>query len=169
MARRVVGWIVPLFGIGLALYALADSTATSAPDSAKATPDSAAATPDSATAPPNSAASKPDAAHAKPDSAAVKRRSPGNPVLGKKIFAVKCVACHRADGSGGIKVTVTPTPDWRNAKRMADPRYDDAYLRDCITNGKPKSGMVAWSKQGVKAGDIENLIAYIRTFSAPKK
>ena len=93
----------------------------------------------------------------------------GNPALGKKIFSVKCVPCHKADGSGGVKLTGNPTPNWRDAKRMADPKHDDAYLRDCITNGKPKSGMPTWSKQGVKPADIENLIAYIRTFSAGKK
>ena len=147
MARRVVGWIVPLLGIGLVLHALADSTDAMKPDSLLA---------------------KPDSALAKPDSVAAKRTSRGNAVLGKKTYTVKCVACHRADGSGGIKVTVTPTPDWRDAKRMADPKYGDDYLRDCIANGKPKSGMVAWSRQGVKPADIENLIAYIRTFSAPK-
>jgi mono/diheme cytochrome c family protein len=93
---------------------------------------------------------------------------PGNPADGKKIFSVKCVPCHKADGSGGVKLTGNPTPDWRDAKRMADPKHNDAYLRDCITNGKMKSGMVAWSKQGVKPQDIENLIAYIHTFAKKK-
>jgi mono/diheme cytochrome c family protein len=95
--------------------------------------------------------------------------SKGDPAAGKKIFAVKCVACHKADGSGGVKLTGNPTPNWRDAKRMADSTHSDDYLRDCITNGKIKSGMVAWSKAGVKPAEIENLIAYIRTFSAPKK
>ncbi len=147
MTRRALGWFVTVLGIGFAMYAIADSTGVASPDSTVVRPDSAIA---------------------RPDSVAAKRVSRGNAVLGKKIFVVKCVACHRADGSGGIKVTVTPTPDWRDAKRMSDPRYGDDYLRDCITNGKPKSGMVAWSRQGVKPGDIENLIAYIRTFRAPK-
>ena len=91
--------------------------------------------------------------------------SKGDPALGKKIYASKCVPCHKADGSGGIKLTGNPTPNWRDAKRMADPQYSDDYLRDCITNGKPKSGMIAWSKSGVKPAEIENLIAYIRTFA----
>jgi mono/diheme cytochrome c family protein len=95
-------------------------------------------------------------------------RPAGDPAKGKKIFTSKCVACHKADGSGGVKVTTVATPDWRDAKRMSDPKYDDAYLRDCITNGRPKSGMVPWSKQGMKAADVEHLIAYIRTFSAAK-
>lgn len=91
--------------------------------------------------------------------------SKGDPAQGKKVYASKCVQCHKADGSGGIKLTGNPTPNWRDAKRMADPQYSDDYLRDCITNGKPKSGMVAWSKSGVKPAEIENLIAYIRTFA----
>ena len=147
MTLRAVGGMVMLLGIGFALHAIADSTGVATPDSAVV---------------------RPDSAMVRPDSLVAKRVSRGNAVLGKKIFVVKCVACHRADGSGGIKVTVTPTPDWRDAKRMSDPRHGDDYLRDCITNGRPKSGMVAWSRQGVKPADIENLIAYIRTFSAPK-
>lgn len=86
---------------------------------------------------------------------------------GKKLFVAKgCLACHQADGRGGIKLTGNPTPDWRDPKRMADTTHNDAYLRDCITNGKPKSGMVAWKKQ-LKPEQIEDLIAYIRTFSLP--
>lgn len=91
--------------------------------------------------------------------------STGNAAAGKKIYASKCVACHKVDGSGGVKLTGNPTPSWRDAKRMADPKISDDYLRDCIANGKIKSGMVAWSKQGVKPAEIENLIAYIRTFA----
>ncbi len=92
--------------------------------------------------------------------------SRGNPADGKRIFVAKCVPCHKADGSGGIKLTGNPTPNWRDAKRMADPKHNDAYLRDCLTNGKVKSGMVAWGKTGqLKPTDIESLIAYIHTFA----
>jgi len=92
--------------------------------------------------------------------------SKGNAAEGKKIFVVKCVVCHKADGSGGVKLTGNATPNWRDAKRMMDPRHGDDYLRDCITNGKVKSGMVAWGKTGqLKPPEIDNLIAYIRTFS----
>ena len=93
----------------------------------------------------------------------------GDPAKGKKIFAVKCVACHRPDGSGGIKVTGPPTPDFRDAALMAQPAHNDSAKRECITNGRIKSGMVAWSKQGMKPADVEHLIAYIRTFSTPKE
>lgn len=94
----------------------------------------------------------------------------GDPAAGKKIFVVKCVVCHKPDGKGGVKLTGNPTPNWTDPKTWADPkRKTDDYFRDCITNGKPTSGMVAWGKTGqVKPADIENLITYIHTF-APKK
>ena len=92
--------------------------------------------------------------------------SKGNPALGKAVFTKNCVVCHKADGSGGMKLTGNPTPNWKDAKTWADPkRANDDYFRDCITNGKIKSGMVAWGKSGqLKPADIENVIAYIKTF-----
>lgn len=95
--------------------------------------------------------------------------SKGNPALGKAIFSVKCIACHKPDGTGGIKLTGNPTPNWKDPKVWADPKRNDDYLRDCITNGKVKSGMVAWGKTGqIKPADIENLIAYINTLAKKK-
>lgn len=95
----------------------------------------------------------------------------GNAAAGKAIFAVKCIVCHKADGSGGIKLTGNPTPNWKDPKVWGDPkRATDDYFRDCITNGKAPSGMVAWGKTGqVKPPDIENLIAYIHTLGGPMK
>lgn len=91
----------------------------------------------------------------------------GDAAAGKKIYTTKCVACHKADGSGGVKLTGNPTPSWKDAKRMAT--ITDDMIRDCIVNGKPKSGMVAWGKTGqVKPPDVENLIVYIRTLAAKK-
>ncbi|HEY2956024.1 MAG TPA: cytochrome c [Candidatus Eisenbacteria bacterium] len=91
--------------------------------------------------------------------------SKGNAAAAKPIFTTKCVVCHKADGTGGVKLTGNPTPNWKDPKTWADPKLrTDDYLRDCITNGKVKSGMVAWGKSGqIKPADIENLIAYIHT------
>lgn len=93
----------------------------------------------------------------------------GNAAAGKAIFTTKCVACHKADGSGGVKLTGNPTPNWKDPKTWADPKRNEAYIRDCITNGKIKSGMVAWGKTNqLKPAQIEDLIAYIYTIK-PKK
>lgn len=89
----------------------------------------------------------------------------GDPAKGKVIYTKKvCAQCHKADGSGGIKLVGNPSPSWKDKKRMAT--VTDAFLRDCIQNGKIKSGMVAWGKSGqLKPNEIEDLIAYIRTMA----
>lgn len=88
----------------------------------------------------------------------------GNAGAGKSLYASKCVACHKPDGSGGLKLTGNPSPSWKDGKRMAG--VTDDQLRDCIVNGKPKSGMIAWGKTGqLKPQQIEDLIAYIRTLA----
>jgi mono/diheme cytochrome c family protein len=97
----------------------------------------------------------------------------GNAAAGKAIYTVKCVVCHKVDGVGGLKLTGNPTPNWKDPKTWADPKRKDAdaYMRDCITNGKLPSGMVAWSKASppIKPADIENLIAYIHVLAGHKK
>ena len=86
----------------------------------------------------------------------------GNPVAGKAIYSTKCVACHKADGSGGLKLTGNPTPNWKDPKSWKDPKRTDAYIRDCITNGKTKSGMVAWGKtKQLNPTQIDDVIAYV--------
>jgi cytochrome c oxidase cbb3-type subunit III len=98
--------------------------------------------------------------------------SKGNAAAGKTIYATKCVACHKADGSGGVKLTGNPTPNWKLPKTWTDParvKGGDDFMRDCIVNGKVKSGMVAWGKTGqLKPAQIEDLIAYINTLAKKK-
>ena len=101
--------------------------------------------------------------------AATSKPAAGDAKAGQAMFQVKCIACHKKDGTGGFKVTGTPTANW-TLKKTWDATRTDAYLRDCITNGKLKSGMVAWGKTNqVKPADVENLIAYIKTFKAAAK
>jgi cytochrome c oxidase cbb3-type subunit III len=95
--------------------------------------------------------------------------SKGTAAAAKAIFTSKCIVCHKADGSGGVKLTGNATPNWKDPKLWADPKHNDDFLRDCITNGKVKSGMVAWGKTGqIKPEDIENLIAYIHVLKDAK-
>lgn len=93
----------------------------------------------------------------------------GDAAAGKALFLKNCIACHKADGSGGMKLTGNPTPNWRDAKTWADPRRaKDDYFRECITQGRIKSGMVAWGRQ-LKPAEIENLIAHIRSLAPAKR
>ena len=107
---------------------------------------------------------------AKAAAAPAKAAAPGgDAAAGKAKFKVMCIACHKVDGTGGFKVTGNPTPNW-TLKKTWDATRTDAYFRDCITNGKIKSGMVAWGKTGqVKPNQVEDLIAYIKTFKATAK
>lgn len=117
---------------------------------------------------PTPAASAPAATA--PAATMIKGPSKGTAAAAKPIFTSKCIVCHKADGSGGVKLTGNPTPNWKDAKLWADPKHNDDFLRDCITNGKIKSGMVAWGKSGqLKPAQIEDMIAYIHTLSAAKK
>lgn len=94
----------------------------------------------------------------------------GNAAAAKPVFMSKCIACHKADGSGGVKLTGNATPNWKDAKLWADPKRTDDFLRDCIVNGKVASGMVAWGKTGqLKPQQVEDMIVFIRTTFAPKK
>ena len=109
------------------------------------------------------------AASTTPAAAPAKAPAAGDPVAGKAKFKTLCITCHKVDGTGGFKSTGNPTPNW-TLKATWNATRTDAYLRDCITNGKTKSGMVAWGKSGVvKPAEIENLIAYIKTFKAAAK
>ncbi len=93
----------------------------------------------------------------------------GKAEAGAAIFKTKCVACHKADGTGGFKVSGQPTANWTLKKTWDATRTDD-YFRDCITNGKMKDGMVAWGKtKQLTPAQIEDLIAYIKTFKAKAK
>ena len=94
----------------------------------------------------------------------------GDAAAGKALFMTKCIVCHKKDGTGGFKLTGNPTPNW-TLKKTWDATRTDAYLRDCITNGKLKSGMVAWSKASppVTPAQIDNLVAFIKTFKATAK
>jgi len=115
-------------------------------------------------------AAKPAAPAAKPAAPAAKpAAAKGDAAKGAAKYKVLCVACHKADGTGGFKSTGNPTPNW-TLKKTWDATRTEAYMRDCIVNGKMKSGMVAWGKTGqMKPQEVEDMIAYILTFKAKAK
>jgi mono/diheme cytochrome c family protein len=93
----------------------------------------------------------------------------GDATKGAAKYKVMCVACHKADGSGGFKSTGNPTPNW-TLKKTWDATRTEGFFRNCITNGNAKSGMVAWGKTGaLKPQEIEDVIAFILTHKAKAK
>lgn len=91
----------------------------------------------------------------------------GDAAKGAAKYKTLCVACHKPDGSGGYKAAGNPTPNW-TLKKTWDATRTEAYLRDCITNGKIKSGMVPWGKT-LKPAEIDDMIAHIHTIKAKAK
>ncbi len=88
----------------------------------------------------------------------------GDPAKGKGVFMKNCMVCHNADGSGGKKLTATGNP----SRDFRDPKFwdtrTDAQVRETINKGVVKSGMIAW-KGILKPQEIEDVIAYVRTFA----
>jgi mono/diheme cytochrome c family protein len=94
-------------------------------------------------------------------------RPTGDAARGKPLFQARCISCHKVDGSGGVRLGGNPSPDWRDLKHVAQPAWNDSILRDCITNGRARSGMPAWGRTGqLKPAEIEDLIAHIRTLAS---
>jgi mono/diheme cytochrome c family protein len=97
----------------------------------------------------------------------------GDPAAGKTIYMQFCVTCHGEGGKGDGPVgkALTPPPrDFTKAEFKFDTDKDgkpgtDADLKNVITKGAGAYGgnqlMAPWGH--LPAGDVDNLIAFIRT------
>jgi mono/diheme cytochrome c family protein len=84
----------------------------------------------------------------------------GNPSSGADTFKAKCAMCHGPDGSGN-----TPMGQKMKVHDLRSPevqKQTDDELAAIITNGKPP--MPAYGKT-LAAGDIQQLVAYIRSIA----
>lgn len=80
----------------------------------------------------------------------------------RKIYADKCVKCHKEDGTGG-KVTIedkTINADNFTTDKMAA-MADEKYI-DYIKNGVPDEGMPAFKNQ-LSDEQIKSVVKFIRT------
>lgn len=90
---------------------------------------------------------------------------------GARVYALFCVSCHGADGSGrgNASRSFDPPPrDFREADFVVvsgppGSLPTDADLAEIITEGRPGTGMPAWN--GLSAEDRHAVIQYIKTFS----
>lgn len=86
---------------------------------------------------------------------------------GGKIFDRSCVACHKADGSGGLRLVPkgNPSPDLRKPAFWAE--RTDSSMRETLRKGVSKSAMPAF-KGVLKPAQIDAVILYMRERFAPK-
>ena len=76
---------------------------------------------------------------------------------GRELFLTHCIGCHGAEGRGGI------------GNSLSSPSFlalaSDDFLRQTISLGRHKTAMPA--SYDLQGGDVEALIAYIRSWSKP--
>ena len=83
---------------------------------------------------------------------------------GKKVYVEKCLRCHGAGGKGdGPKAAALSKTalDYTDRKKMA--QVTDAELKQVLLDGNPP--MPAY-KGRLSDKDVDDVIAYIRTFAA---
>ena len=86
----------------------------------------------------------------------------GDAAKGKAIFQSKCVPCHGPEGKGAGPLGQKLKRPAGNFTSDESKKKSEAELLDVIQNGKPKTSMVAWSKQ-LNEGEIQDVLAYVVT------
>lgn len=76
---------------------------------------------------------------------------------GKQVYTKNCVACHRADGGGGIGANLTDE-HWILGGGIKN------VFKTISLGGRPGKGMNAWTKQGLRAEQIQQVASYVLTF-----
>ena len=75
---------------------------------------------------------------------------------GKKIFNANCVACHKADGGGGIGPNLTDT-NWILGGGIKN------VFKTISEGGRDGKGMVSW-KSDLKPLEMAQVASYVLTF-----
>jgi cytochrome c oxidase cbb3-type subunit 3 len=98
-------------------------------------------------------------------------RIKGDVQNGKKLFAKHCAACHGANGEGGKGTGVTFSrprdlpiiaPALHNSGFLA--AVNDGMIKNTLMKGRAGTPMISFLKQGLKEKDINDLVAYVRSF-----
>lgn len=72
---------------------------------------------------------------------------------GKAVFELNCVACHKADGSGGIGPNLTD-PNWILGGGIKN------VFKTISEGGRDGKGMIAW-KQSLKPAEMAQVASYV--------
>lgn len=94
---------------------------------------------------------------------------------GKTLYKNKCASCHGDHGQGGKGTGVTFSrprdlsiiaPALNNAGFLAS--ASDEMIKHTLINGRDKTPMNSFLKQGMSEKDIDDVVAYIRHFETKK-
>ncbi len=94
----------------------------------------------------------------------------GDPKAGAKFYkSLRCASCHGKDGKGvgpAAKAMKIKAGDWTDKAAMN--KLTDEYFGDIISKGEKainkSKRMTGYSKK-LKAADVKDLVAYIRSFA----
>ena len=99
------------------------------------------------------------------------KRIKGNIKHGKAIYSQYCAACHGANGEGGKGTGVTfsrPRDLPVIAPALNNPGFlaaaPDFMIKATLMNGREGTPMVSFLKQGLKEKDIDDVVAFVRSF-----
>ena len=99
----------------------------------------------------------------------------GDKKHGKELFLKRCSQCHGEDGKGGKGTGVTFSrkrdlpiiaPALNNTGFLAS--ASDVMIKNTLVHGREGSPMVSFLKAGLKEKDINDVVAYIRSFQELK-
>jgi len=95
----------------------------------------------------------------------------GDTEHGAKLYAQYCASCHGLHGEGGHGTGVTfsrPRDLPVLAPALNNPGFlaaaSDAMIKTTLMRGRQGTPMQSFLKQGLKEQDIDDLVAYVRTF-----
>ncbi len=96
----------------------------------------------------------------------------GNVVHGGKLFAKHCASCHGTHGEGGKGTGVTmsrPRSAPIIAPALNNPGFlasaSDQLIKTALIKGRASTPMVSFLKQGLSEQDINDIVAYVRSFA----
>ncbi len=99
----------------------------------------------------------------------------GDVANGKQLYSENCAQCHGADGEGGHGTGVTFSrprdlpiiaPALNNSGFLA--ASSDELIRHTITHGRRGTPMQAFGRKGQNDAEINDIVAYIRSFEGKK-
>jgi mono/diheme cytochrome c family protein len=79
---------------------------------------------------------------------------------GKMVYARKCQSCHAADGNGNPAIAKAMKVELKPLSSAEVQKTSDADLKKLITMGTGTMKPVA----GLMPAEIDNVVAYLRTF-----